>query len=295
MEYMVPEPISNYLESTKQILLKRSDSPALPILSIPSLNKKIWGLPIGRMTVIGSRTSHGKTSLALQIARDMIKADKSAFYLSFEMTQSEVLERLFCGIYQIDNNELRIGRFSNYINLWNDFEEYMKGVRFITSDGFGKNWQELDEFISELSVKPDVMILDYMQAVKNTKDGKVFIDEYIRHFREICIRTGISGVVISQLNREAADPKVKPGLHHLKGTGFLEELADLVIILDWEGKGSDDPEERSKYIINVAKNRSGKTGYLSVVFDSKNFLFKDKDLEQMNEKEKYKYFTGDRR
>ena len=281
--------LSDYLKRTESVLLARKESPELPITSMPDLNKKIWGLPKGKMTVIGARTSMGKTSFVLQMAIDVLTQGKSIHYFSFEMTKEQIVERMFCNLYKVDNYALLSGKFTEYLSLWDDFKEHLSNLRIVMSNEFGQSWKDIERFLSVLTVKPDVIIVDYIQAVaKAAVEGKGFIDEYIRKFREICITHNIAGVIVSQLNRSTVeDGKSVPNLHNLKGSGFLEELADLVVLLEWTGK----KQQNNDFVVNVAKNRNGRTGFIKVKYEPEFYKFSDFPVEEMGEKEKYEKFS----
>ena len=281
--------LSDYLKRTESVLLARKESPELPITSMPDLNKKIWGLPKGKMTVIGARTSMGKTSFVLQMAIDVLTQGKSIHYFSFEMTKEQIVERMFCNLYKVDNYALLSGKFTEYLSLWDDFKEHLSNLRIVMSNEFGQSWKDIERFLSVLTVKPDVIIVDYIQAVaKAAVEGKGFIDEYIRKFREICITHNIAGVIVSQLNRSTVeDGKSVPNLHNLKGSGFLEELADLVVLLEWTGK----KQQKTDFIVNVAKNRNGRTGFIKVKYEPEFYKFSDFPKEEMTEEEKYQKFS----
>ena len=165
----------------------------------------------------------------------------------------------------------------------------MSNLRIVMSNDFGQSWKDIERFLSVLTVKPDVIIVDYIQAVaKASVEGKGFIDEYIRKFREMCITHNIAGVIVSQLNRSTVeDGKSVPNLHNLKGSGFLEELADLVVLLEWTGK----KQQNNDFVVNVAKNRNGRTGFIKVKYEPEFYKFSDFPVEDMGEKEKYEKFS----
>ena len=281
--------LSDYLKSTENILLARTEKPALPITSMTDINKKIWGLPKGKMTVIGARTRQGKTSFVLQLALDILMSGKSVHYFSFEMTKEQIIERMFCNIYKVDNYSLLSGKFTDYYSLWDDFKDYLSNLRVVMSNDFGQSWKDIERFLDSLTVKPDVIIVDYIQAVARASvEGKGFIDEYIRQFREICIKQNVAGVIVSQLNRQTvADGKTVPQLHNLKGSGFLEELCDLCLLLEWTGK----KEQKNDFVVNVAKNRNGRTGIIKVKYEPEFYKFSDFPKEEMTEEEKYQKFS----
>ena len=92
-------------------------------------------------------------------------------------------------------------------------------------------------------------------------------------FRSIC----------SQVNRTMADEKNKePQLHQLKSSGFLEEHADVVYLLSWpykylkpvDGKVASY-DQFHKFIVYIAKNKDGQTGYRKLKFTPEYYLFED--------------------
>jgi replicative DNA helicase len=264
------------LPETEEKLRARGKQPELSIGSIPDLDKIMHGIPKDKLTVVGARTSMGKTSLVIQFIVDLITKGKSILYMGFEMKQDELLERIFCNKYQIPNVELLVGNFEKYIAQWDDFKQYLPNIKFVATDGFGKNWNDLSDFLNELDKSPDVVIVDYIQGIsQGAGAGKSFIDEYILNFRNLCIQKGFAGIVVSQNNRASQDRKdTTPQLHDLKGSGYLEELCDLCLLLDWVGRGKED-EDQHEFIINVAKNRRGRTGFIKLKYYPEHYLFTD--------------------
>jgi replicative DNA helicase len=249
---------SAYLNPLRKILLARTEEPVLPITSLPTLSRKIHGLPPSKMTVVGARTSMGKTAFTMQLMMDLVTLGFPTIYLGFEMKPEEMMERMFCNRYRINNLDLMRGKIQNYEKEYEDFRNWSKNIKLVFTDDFAKDWNELNAFLMDLPIKPKVVVLDFIQAIAHGADhDKKFIDDYIRNFRMMAIRNDFAGVIVSQINRTAPDAKNKePQLHQLKGSGFLEEHADMVFLLDWRDKTKQD------FVINVAKNRSGPTGFI---------------------------------
>lgn len=269
---MEMKPFQMYFDGLRKDLKLRGGGPKLPIDSIPSLNRKIWGLN-DKLTIIGARTSCGKTAFAMQIMIDLLKAGKKVIYMGFEMTQQELMERMFAHIERIDNFQLLTGTVDNLDKKLESFQKYLKGIKFLATDNFGKNWKDINKFLDELDNPPDVIFIDYIQAIsQGGGEGKVFLDDYILNFRNMCLKKGFAGVILSQLNRNSQDRKDKtPQLHDFKGTGFLEEIADSAFLLDWPGRLNGGRE----FNINVAKNRGSVTGYATLHYEPKYYLFTD--------------------
>lgn len=271
--------LHDYIPEFESLMLSRTAVPELPISSLPLLNSKTWGIRPNKLTIIGARTSAGKTSFCLQVANDLAVSNP-VLYLSFETKPDELLERLFCLRYRIDNFDLLTGGFGKYQAEFLEFKDHLKNLQFVVADGLGKNWRELNKFIESLTVKPKAIFLDYIQAIPSSStDGKEFIDEYIRQFRTMSIKYGFAGIIVSQLNRSNVEGDDKtPQLSQLKGSGYLEEHADQVILLHYPHI-HDNKKDQGEYIIHLAKNRTGRTGYIKVKYTPECYRFSDLPTE----------------
>lgn len=288
MEQIKTHPISTFLEETEKELINRTSTPRNPYNSLPLTNQLTWGVKPQELMVIGARTSMGKTSFVLQLMLDLIEVDRSIFYMSFEMKPKKILERMFVNKYKIDNIALLKGEFDKHWMEWESFSGMVEKMRVVIGDGFGTKWQELNGFLKGCSVKPDIVIVDYVQGIaSNNRNNKDFIDEYIREFRHRLVENDIAGIVVSQLNRTNPDSKSKePQLHQLKGSGSLEEHSDSVILLDWLYK-TVKGAEMEDYKIHVAKNRNGRTGFVEAKFKPHYYHFEEKnEMDKANDKEK---------
>lgn len=284
--------LEEHFQETEEILSKRGERPELPITTIPSFDRKIWGLKRRELMLIAARTSIGKTSLALQLAWDMAVNKKKVIFFSLEMHVPALIERLFCNVEGIDNEDLLHGKFKEkYQNEWAFFKNLLNSHYLVFNDSIGKTWEEINQLLGDLKDKPDVVFVDHVNHVRasQSQDDKKTIDDYIRKFREMAIRDNFAGVLCAQINRFAqSDNKDKePELHHLKGSGRLEEESDAVLLLTWPWKYNEkEPENKFKFIL--AKNRNGRTGYVDVDYNAKYYKFSDWQEEAMKLPKEYK-------
>jgi hypothetical protein len=124
-----------------------------------------------------------------------------------------------------------------------------------------------------------VIIIDYVQNISMARgDTREIINEYLRNFRNMALAYDFAGILCSQINRGAENVKDHcPSMAQLKESGFLEESADVVMLLYWDGydkatkAGSDD----SAFSLIVAKNRNGRTGVHPLVYIPKHYRFEE--------------------
>lgn len=269
------------------MLLSRGEAPEIPITTLPTLNKKLWGLRKGEVTIVGARTSQGKSSVISQLAWDFATGGKKVLFLSIEMPIKRVIERLFCMVCRIDNYEMLKGRFKyeeKYPKEWATFKNLMEKHRIVFCDYIGKSWSEVENLINTFQSKPDVVIIDHVHHIHVDKKGlneKQTLDDYLENFRTLTIRYNFSGILCAQVNRTSQEEREgEPQLHHLKSTGKLEEIADNVLLLWWPHH-SNDKKDRNRYQINIAKCRYGATGRIDIKFEPEYYFFSDLSPEEL--------------
>jgi len=265
-------------------LTNRGTVPEVGLTTLPRLNAKLWGFPKG-LTVVGSRTSHGKTSFVTQLALDFGIQGINTMYLSLEDTEESLVERMFCNKYKINNFSLLRGEFnySDSIKLgWESFKKEFIDWKLKITCGIGKTMGEVNEYINRMPSKPKVVILDYIQMTRAGKHERESLSEYIREFRELMLVNNIRGIMCSQINRESekhGQPSKKPTLDKLKGTGSLEENAELVLLCYWDYFYSNNEENKHNYEILIAKNKKGPTGFYSLLYFPEHYRFEEKERE----------------
>lgn len=270
--------VGSLFEQLAQNIENRGSEPELSVKSLPFLNEKMWGISKRKLTVIGARPSNGKSAFAVQLCYDIAQQGKKVVFLSLEMENIECAERIASNALEINNRALLQGQGKKYTKVIRNLGKNLLDKHFIISDCIGRTWEDINSIIegwSKINTVPDIIVLDYIQNIKGSGTQKEAIDEYIRKFREMAIRFNFAGVLCSQINRVSQESKDKtPMLHQLKGTGFLEEHADVVLLLHWPKLYSADAD-KNHFEINLAKNKLGGTGFLNMRYYPEYFLFKE--------------------
>lgn len=274
------KPQSDYFSETKKRMESRGKNPEFAITSIPSLNDKIWGIKRQEMTIVGARTSQGKSLFMNQLAWDLADQGHKVLYLSLEMSVCALQERLFCNVMKVPNYKILRGAFSEdktIQNKWDMFCELANNSFLEYSDQIGRNWSQLDELVTSLNPKPDIIILDHINEIStgNVRDRRQAVDDYLIKFREMCIHNNFAGIVGAQINRSGQyDTGKEPRMSQLKESGKLEECADLVLLLYWEHKDNEN-KDKSAYQIFIEKNRGGWTGKIKLKIEPEYYNLSD--------------------
>lgn len=252
----------------------------MPIKSLTELNDKLWGLHRRKFYIIAARPSIGKSGFAIQIAYDQALQGQRVLFLSLEMNVEDILERLFCHVYKIDNQIILRGGFGKYATEFDAFCEKLKTLKLVFSDCIGRTHEEIDNMLNRLEVKPDVVFIDHLNAIKSAGfNPKGEIDQYVQGLCTMAKKNNLVMILCCQINRDnQKDDDKTPQLHELKGSGNIEEAADVVIMLHWPYKYKRDNNSKvtkKDYIVIVGKNRNGPTGYIDMTFKPEHYLWLD--------------------
>jgi replicative DNA helicase len=246
------------------------------------LDKKTSGLQDSDLIIIASRPGMGKTSYAMQIARNaaMIEKIPVAFF-SLEMSKEQIAQRLMCSEARIDLQRLRSGnlRDDEWPKLGRAIENlaqcdiYIDDAAFLTVMDLRSRARML---VSTHGIK--LLIVDYLQLMQsgiNFKENRVLeITEISRNLKGIAKELKIPVIALSQLSREVEKrDKKRPVLADLRESGAIEQDADMVLLLYRDDYYDETSSEAGLAEINIAKHRNGPTGIIKLKFFKEYTLF----------------------
>lgn len=253
------------------------------------LDKAITGLNKSDLVIIGARPAMGKTSLALNIARNTaMMGKKKVLFFSLEMTKKQLAQRVLATEARIESTKMRTGNING--------EEW---GRLATAAAVLSNCELYFDDTSEMTVPEmksrirrlrdvDAVFVDYLQLMKSgtRTEGRVQeVSEITRNLKLMAKDLNIPVVVLAQLARrtEANGKSHRPQLSDLRESGSIEQDADIVIMLYRdeyyaENNGEDPKSEEEKPAVNeaefiISKNRHGPTNTVKVAWNGDYTLF----------------------
>lgn len=128
------------------------------------------------------------------------------------------------------------------------------------------------------------VVLDYLQLLQaddRRQDLYTLVTEASRACKSTAKESDVTLVALSQMNREADKTNRKPKVSDLRQSGQIEADADLICFL-WS---PTKPEERgNEWLVEniVAKNRHGRCGEISEVFDPSRMSFREADMTDIS-------------
>ncbi|MEA2088459.1 MAG: replicative DNA helicase [Patescibacteria group bacterium] len=261
------------------------------------LDKKLAGLQKSNLIILAARPSLGKTSLALDIARNVAKEKISVGIISLEMSKEELVDRLLCAEADVDLWKMRTGQLSSKEDD-DDFARvnYAMGelseAEIYIDDSSSTNIMEVRTKARRLKMEHNLglIIIDYLQLMegRRTENRVQEISDISRSLKNLARELNIPVLALSQLSRgvESRTPPI-PKLADLRDSGSIEQDADIVMFIyreDYYKKESSKPNIAE---IFVAKHRNGPTGKIELYFESNKASFKNLDKINQEKEEPF--------
>ena len=273
------------------------------------LDNLLAGLQKSDLIVLAARPSVGKTSLALDIARNVATKHKVPVGIfSLEMSKEQLVDRLLCSEANVDLWKMRTGRLSDREED-DDFPRIGHAIGVLAEapifidDSAMANIMEIRTKARRLQMEHNLglLIVDYLQLMeaKYRTDNRVQeISEISRGLKQIAKELNIPVLALSQLNRgvESRQPPI-PKLADLRESGSIEQDADIVMFIYRESVYKRDLELDRRHLaeIHIAKHRNGPTGMLRLYFDEQKVTFRnlEKDSKFSNVETEIPYAKKD--
>ncbi len=253
------------------------------------LDKYMTGLNKSDLILIGARPAMGKTSFALNIARNVaVQAKKKVVFFSLEMGKEQLAQRILSTEARVESQKMRTGeltdddwqRIAQATVSLNEAELYFDDTANITVPEMKARVRKMRDV--------DCVIIDYLQLMQGTKrtESRVQeVSEITRSLKLMAKDLKIPVITCSQLSRstEGRGKSHKPQLSDLRESGSIEQDADIVLMLYRETYYDEEKKETvvtddNKAQVIVAKNRHGGTGEIDLHWNGSYTMFSTPEL-----------------
>jgi replicative DNA helicase len=234
----------------------------------------LTGMHGGELILIAARPAMGKTALVLNIAHHVaVRQNVPVAMFSLEMSESQLGARMLALDSMVDAQALRTGDLNE--DDWDkiiESTEIMAKAPIFVVDNSGITIPELRSECRKLKQTQDIglIIIDYLQLMNSNRpveSRQQFISDVSRSLKVLARELNVPVIALSQLNR-AVDtrPDHKPVLADLRESGAIEQDADVVMFIYRDEVYNKETEKPGIAEIIVAKQRSGSTGSVDLVW-----------------------------
>ena len=274
--------VSNAIQNIETIAAQHS-----PVIGVPSgftdLDKIIGGFNPGKLIVLASRPSMGKTSLVLNMAIYAAIAGKKVGFFTMEMSSTELMIRALSSEGEVDLgyitrgylNEEKIRKIASNASVISDCEFYIDDTGFNTPLSIKAKSRRLKAKIKGV----DLLIIDYLQLMTSSQKAENRQQEIAiitRTLKLLAKELDVPVILISQLNRSLENrPDKHPRLADLRESGAIEQDADIVMFLYRDEVYDENTEKPGIAELIIAKNRDGPIGKLELLWQEHIVKFKN--------------------
>jgi replicative DNA helicase len=229
------------------------------------------GLFNQEITILAARPGCGKTAFALQLGiRNAMSSNKVAIF-NLEMSNKQMMTRIIANVAVVNGMKIRANKLDKQ-----DYEKINKYTDTILNLPI-KFYDDITsiELISaearRLKANKDLelLIIDYIQLIKtsdkfNSENSSL---TYVsRELKLLAKELDIPILILSQFSREGDSSKLgkneRPKLIHLRGSGAIEQDADVVMFLHNPNQDNERGIKKEAHVdieILIAKHRAGES------------------------------------
>lgn len=228
--------------------LKTGKQDTLVPTGLADLDRELGGWPRGELTILGGRSSMGKTMVATSSLRQAAQRGASVLMFSKEMPGEKISARLLSDA--VFNSQTPIAYrdiIQQNLKPW-DIErlerinEKMQPLRFrideqtsMTVSEIGARTRRYQDELGQQGHRLDVMCVDHLGFIRPSGryagNRNLELGEITKGLKQIAKQLDIAVVLLCQLNREAEKRDGRrPQLSDLRESGQIEEDADIVIM-----------------------------------------------------------------
>lgn len=246
------------------------------------------GLQKSDLIILAARPSMGKTTFALDLARNVaVKAGIPTGIFSLEMSKEQLVDRLLSAEAEVDLWKMRTGKLSDspdsedFPNLAKAMGKLSQAPIFI-DDTPGATSMEIRTKARRLQAEHGLgfIIVDYLQLMQGRKsESRVQeVSEISRSLKGIARELNIPVLALSQLSRavESRTPPI-PMLSDLRESGSIEQDADIVMFIYREVMYNPETENKHLAELYIRKHRNGATGKVDLFFNGDKVRFENLD------------------
>ncbi|MCI8761184.1 MAG: AAA family ATPase [Clostridia bacterium] len=212
----------------------------------------------------------GKTTFSLQIATKIASRNKQVTYISLEMSEEQIIQKLLAKRTRINSRKIRNGDLKS-----EEIEKIGIACGEISELPLSiltkvNTIQQIEMEIRKMKNKNkiDLLIIDYLQLVRNMggfKNREQEVADISRTLKLLSLELEIPIIALCQLNRNAS--RNEPTLADIRESGSIEQDADNVIFLYQEDS------QNNIVTVDLQKQRAGNTGKTILKFNKINSEF----------------------
>ena len=240
------------------------------------------GFRPGNLIVLAGRPAMGKTSLAVNIAYQVARHGSPSLFLSMEMPEQELADRLIAqsgsvflsavlaGDMEGDNGD----RIMCAVSI-------LENLPLVIDDQGGLTLFDVASKARSVKHKHGLglLVVDYLQLMSGDGDNRnQQIEQITRGLKALAKELHIPIIALSQLSRKCEERTNKrPMNSDLRESGAIEQDADVILFVYRDEEYNPASADKGTAEIIISKNRQGQNGMVRMSYQGCFTRFNDLD------------------
>lgn len=241
-----------------------------------ALDRLLGGLQPADLVIVAGRPGMGKTGFLLSLARHATGClKKHLAVFSLEMSNEQLVQRLFSQETGIDSQRLRTGKLlsqewvplAQAVERVGNWQLFLDDTPALTPSQLRTRCRKL-----HMEYGLDLIMVDYLQLMSGgtrTENRTQEVSLISRNLKILARELNVPILAAAQLSRaveQRADKR--PTLADLRESGALEQDSDIVLFLYRPEMYGGDEQRHGVAEVIVAKHRNGPVGQVELAFQA---------------------------
>lgn len=235
---------------------------ALPLTALQRLTN--GGLKKKSLSIVLAFTNVGKSALMCYLAGELMKQGKNVLYISMEMAEEIVYERVEANLYNTTTDDLKTMSKSDFLTKVNNLKSKTNGKLFVkeypTSGAHVGHFRHLlKELKQKKKFKPDIVFVDYVNICASSRytsmsgvNSYSYVKAIAEELRGLGVEFDVPVFSATQTNRGAANED-NPDLTATSESIGLPQTADFMMA----ATTNEVLQDNNRQVFHLLKTRWG--------------------------------------
>ena len=234
------------------------------------------GLRRGDLIAFAGRPSMGKTSLALQFARNVAGQNLPVCFFGFDLSKEELAYRILGMEVGIDIGRIRTGRFtSEEWQLVYEKNKELESLPIFIEDKKAISIDEIKSRCRDISINNNekslgLIVIDsyHMMEHSNLEDYQAQLERNTRELKSLAKELNVPVLITVPISRRVEEREnCRPMLSDLRDSEVLEDYGDIIVMLYRHEYYDPNTEDRGIAELIVTTHRNGPVGTVKMLFE----------------------------
>ena len=234
------------------------------------------GLGRGDLIAFAGRPMMGKTSLALQVAKNIASQNMPVCFFGFDMSKEQIAFRILAMESGIEIGRIRTGRLTT--EEWQlvyqkntkleSLPIFLEDKRCITIDEIKTRCRKISMTNDEKSL--GLIVIDSFHMMEDTSldDYQIKLKRNTRDLKDLARELNVPVLITAPISRGVEEREnCRPMLSDIRDSDALEYYGDIIVMLYRDEYYDPDTEDRGIAELIVTKHRNGPVGTVKMLFE----------------------------